>query len=381
MKKEDVISTIVYLVMLAIVILVGYFIIQTNANDITAVFNNSNAIYGFVIISLVIGVILNVALLEIGHAIGAKIGGYDILSFNIFGLCFYKVFVNEKMVTKFGFKNFDGLAGETRISPKPNKDKHNPIFYIVFPFFLVLAEFLALILAYTFIDDASSLVVLKYGLVLVTTMGGLFILYDYIPVKLDSLNDGYRYTLLVKKINTEAFNERLRIEGNIFLNKDDKNYRVFDEITDFTAEVNSLSLYNYYENNEYDKAKELLTKIIETTSKVNLQTKLDAKIQMLYILLKEKKYQDASEYIKNFDEKEMRLFKEDRLLKNLRVSIYYFGVIEKSYKIADDFSVKYLKEYKNELSLFKEKEKELFNQVIKEIEESKKIDEINQVNA
>ena len=45
MKKEDVISTIVYLVMLAIVILVGYFIIQTNANDITAVFNNSNATF------------------------------------------------------------------------------------------------------------------------------------------------------------------------------------------------------------------------------------------------------------------------------------------------------------------------------------------------
>ena len=374
MKKEDVISTLVYLVMLVIVVIVGYFIISANSEAIlSSLGNNSSAIYGFVIISLIIGVLINVIFVEVGHALGAKIGGYDILSFNVFGLCFYKVLVNDKLKTKFGFKSFDGLAGETKILPSSKKEKHNPVAYIIFPFVLILLEFLALYLSFMFISDDSNLAFIKYAIVLIATVGGLFILYDYIPFKLDAATDGYRYTLLVKKINVEAYNTRLEIEGNILLNKDNKNYKVFDEITDYTADVNFLSIYNYLENYDYESSFELINKIINTTSKVSNETILKAKMWYLYLLLKEDKLDEAQKYFEEFDDSATNYLKKNNSLLTLRTYNLYLIKVEKAESLIEETSIKYLKTYKNEVSTFKEKDKKLFeSDVVNNNSENKK---------
>lgn len=374
MKKEDVISTLVYLVMLVIVVIVGYFIISANSEAIlSSLGNNSSAIYGFVIISLVIGVLINVIFVEVGHALGAKIGGYNILSFNVFGLCFYKVLVNDKLKTKFGFKSFDGLAGETKILPSSKKEKHNPVAYIIFPFVLILLEFLALYLSFMFISDDSNFAFIKYAIVLIATVGGLFILYDYIPFKLDAATDGYRYTLLVKKINVEAYNTRLEIEGNILLNKDNKNYKVFDEITDYTADVNFLSIYNYLENNDFKSSYELVNKIINTTSKVSNETILKAKMWYLYLLLKEDKLDEAKKYFEKFDDSATNYLKKNNSLLTLRTYNLYLIKVEKAESLIEETSIKYLKTYKNEVSTFKEKDKKLFeSDVVNNNSENKK---------
>ncbi len=374
MKKEDVISTLVYLVMLVIVVIVGYFIISANSEAIlSSLGNNSSAIYGFVIISLIIGVLINVIFVEVGHALGAKIGGYNILSFNVFGLCFYKVLVNDKLKTKFGFKSFDGLAGETKILPSSKKEKHNPVAYIIFPFVLILLEFLALYLSFMFISDDSNIAFIKYAIVLIATVGGLFILYDYIPFKLDAATDGYRYTLLVKKINVEAYNTRLEIEGNILLNKDNKNYKVFDEITDYTADVNFLSIYNYLENYDYESSFELINKIINTTSKVSNETILKAKMWYLYLLLKEDKLDEAKKYFEEFDDSATNYLKKNNSLLTLRTYNLYLIKVEKAESLIEETSIKYLKTYKNEVSTFKEKDKKLFeSDVVNNNSENKK---------
>lgn len=374
MKKEDVISTLVYLVMLVIVVIVGYFIISANSEAIlSSLGNNSSAIYGFVIISLIIGVLINVIFVEVGHALGAKIGGYKILSFNVFGLCFYKVLVNDKLKTKFGFKSFDGLAGETKILPSNKKEKHNPVAYIIFPFVLILLEFLALYLSFMFISDDSNFAFIKYAIVLIATVGGLFILYDYIPFKLDAATDGYRYTLLVKKINVEAYNTRLEIEGNILLNKDNKNYKVFDEITDYTADVNFLSIYNYLENNDFKSSYELVNKIINTTSKVSNETILKAKMWYLYLLLKEDKLDEAKKYFEEFDDSATSYLKKNNSLLTLRTYNLYLIKVEKAESLIEETSIKYLKTYKNEVSTFKEKDKKLFeSDVVNNNSENKK---------
>ncbi len=368
MKKEDVISTIVYLAMLVIVVIVGYFIISANSVAILdSLGNNQSAIYVFVIVALLLGIILNVLFVEIGHALGAKIGGYDILSINIFGLCFYKVLENEKLKTKFGFKNFDGLAGETKILPSLKKEKHSPIPYIIFPFILILLEFLVLYLLFIFINDDSSLAFIKYGWVLISTVGGLFILYNYIPFKLDTTTDGYRYTLLIKKINVEAYNTRLKIEGDILLNKDSKDYHVFEEITDYTADVNFLSLYNYLEKSDFNKAHELVDKIINTESKVSTETIEKAKTWKLYLYLKENKLDEAKNYFDSLDDHSKEYVKKDKSMLALRTYSYYLGKIEKSASLFDEAGVKYLKTNKSELSLFKDKDKTLFENDVKEI--------------
>ena len=143
MRKEDLISDILYLAMAAIVLLVGFLVIQPAINDgLLGRDMGQNVL--FILIALIIGIIINVALMEIGHLIGAKIGGYKILSTNILGFNFYRVFDKNsaKSQLKFRFKSFNGLSGETIIEPK--KESSNPFFYIFTPLILFLLEFVAM---------------------------------------------------------------------------------------------------------------------------------------------------------------------------------------------------------------------------------------------
>lgn len=372
MKKEDIISTLVYLVMLVVVFLVGFFVVSANSSAIVdSLGGNQSLIYVFIILALLLGILFNVLLLEVGHAIGAKMGGYNILSFNVFGLCIYKYLDKEtnKLKTKFGFKSFDGLAGETIVTPNKNKKKNSPFPYLLMPFVLILLEFLGLYMCYAFIPDSSSAAFIKYGMVLFATIGGIFVLYNYLPVRLDSTTDGYRYTLLVKKVNIDAYNAKLTIQFDLLLGKEIEEYPQFDEITDFTAEVNSLKIYdNLLNKNDFDGSIEILDKIINFDGKIRGETKTKAKIWKLFILLKYKKYEDAKALFETFADDEKDYLKKDTSLSSLRTCIYFFGITENSYSLVDELSIKYLKAYKNEVGGFKELDKKLFDEVIKEIE-------------
>ena len=55
-------------------------------------------------------------------------------------------------------------------------------------------------------NSETTLMVIKYGLIIFGTLACMFILYDYFPARLDSLTDGHRITLLSKRINVEAYN-------------------------------------------------------------------------------------------------------------------------------------------------------------------------------
>ena len=196
MRKEDLISDIIYLLMAGIVLLVGFLVIQPAINDGLLGANTGENIL-FILVALVVGIVINVILMELGHIIGALIGGYKILSFNILGLNFYKDFSENpaKGQLKFRFKGFNGLTGETIIEPK--KEKANPMFYVFFPLILFLLEFVAMYFAIQLIPVSASshfepVQIVKYGLVVSTTIAGCIVLYDYFPAKLDTLNDGYR---------------------------------------------------------------------------------------------------------------------------------------------------------------------------------------------
>ena len=89
MTKEEFYSLFIYVSMAAIILLTGFLIVRPAMEaGYLAVQAGSN--FAFLLISLIIGILVNVLLLEVGHFIGAKLGGYKVLSFNILGLCFYK---------------------------------------------------------------------------------------------------------------------------------------------------------------------------------------------------------------------------------------------------------------------------------------------------
>ena len=216
MKKEDAVSLIVYILMIAIAVLVGWMVIsQLFAEFATYLPGQGSANMAFAFLFVVVAIIFNVFFLESGHIVGAKLGGYRVISFNVLGLCWYR----SENKWKFKFKNFDGLTGETKIAPK--KEKTSAKTFALMPLIFYVIEFVIfMIIFYVILNLHHSaqhgttyghlgwLVILSMMMIVV---GGMIELYNIFPAKLDSLTDGYRLLVLSKKENIEAYNELMRI--------------------------------------------------------------------------------------------------------------------------------------------------------------------------
>ena len=85
MKKEDAASLFVYAIMLVLALLVGLLVIRPLFSEVSISMNP----YLFTILVVVLGLIINVIIIELGHIVGGKIGKYDIVSVNMLGFCFY----------------------------------------------------------------------------------------------------------------------------------------------------------------------------------------------------------------------------------------------------------------------------------------------------
>lgn len=88
MTKDDGFTIIVYAIMLVAAIFIGTQIIGPALSDLNL--STSGERYGFAIIAIVLGALLSSIIFEVGHLIGAKLGGYMILSINIWGLSIYR---------------------------------------------------------------------------------------------------------------------------------------------------------------------------------------------------------------------------------------------------------------------------------------------------
>jgi hypothetical protein len=377
MLKEDVISFIVYIVMLALAAIVGFAVINPAFRSISTINGWNTA--GYLIICLIISVLLEVMLFEIAHALGAKLGKYEVISFNVLGFAFYKGYDEKTKKNKIKFKfpsNFDGLTGETLIKPK--SEKSNPLAYVLSPLFLFAIEVAILIILYITVVDPKNgqnkLDFLKYFQLVLVTVGGMLFIYDYTPAKLDTMTDGYRLVLLNKKVNIEAFNVLLSINGDEFLGTKVTKYKTFDEITDFTSQVNIASVRNYLKTDDYKDSLDLLDKIISSKSNLSFDSRTVAKIYKLYVVLYYGDLEEAKKLYESFDEKERDYLKSTYSMLTIRTSILYYGLAENSNsecenqlhkvkKALERVSI-YSKQYEEELlrktlTLLKEKNKEI----------------------
>ena len=375
MSKEDVVSLIVYVLMIAVAAIIGFAVISPSLKGVSSI--NGMQITGFLILSLLIAVIVQVVLFEVGHVLGAKIGKYKIISFNVLGFCFYKAYDEEskKYKVKFKFpKAFDGLTGETLVVPQ--NEKSNPIPFVWAPLFFYAIEVALLVLAYSLIQDKvkgqqNPFMFFKYFQLILVTVGGMLFIYDYFPAKLDSITDGYRLVCLSKKVNIEAYNELLKIEGDEFLGVKTENYKVFDSITDFTALVNLSTVRHYIMTENYDAAIPLLDTIIENKTKVSTETLCKAKTCKLNILMFQIKEVEAQELYESFDSKEKDYLKHNYSVLTIRTSILYYGIIEKADTEVQQ-QLKYVKKaLEKETLISRENEKELLEKA-KDILEQKK---------
>ena len=237
MKKEDILSLMVYMIMIAAAIIVGLTVVR---DTFTTHYNLNNlSPYVFAIIVIVVGLLINVIMLEVGHVIGAKLGKYAVLSFNVLGFCWQK----KAGKWKFQFKDFDGLTGETKVAPKDEKSKLTP--YVWVPVLFYALELTGCIVIYTMASDknvpySSPLNWLAVAAIFLIIISSMIALYNLTPFKLDSTNDGYRLILLSKKENIEAYNELMRIEAAQMNNEEVGEIKVFSVIS-------SLFTKNYIE--------------------------------------------------------------------------------------------------------------------------------------
>ena len=324
MRKEEIASLVVYLLMIALAIIVGLSVV-TNAMSVCRP-DNMNP-FAFVIITIIVGLLFNVIMLEVLHIIGGKLGGYKIVSVNILGFCFEK----REGKWKFKFKDFDGLTGETKLAPK--KDKLNMKPFIWLPLFGYAAELAGGIVLHSHMMSNSASNVRWLGVcgILFVILSSMLALYNLVPIKLDTMTDGYKLVLLSKPTNVEAYNEMLRAEDLERNGHPVPELRVFKDITEFTASINLFSVYRHLENNELEEAEKIVDLMLEDPKKLEPSTYNRLISQKLYIVILTRETEEAKNvYNKIADDKIRRFIANDLSMESIRAYILISGILEKS---------------------------------------------------
>ena len=361
MKKEDITGMIVYILILGLAIVFGLTVLQEYSKSIHM---KQGEFILLVVGALATGVVFNSVLYELAHMLGAKIGRYDILSVNILGICFYKA----EGRTKIKFSAFDGLTGETKINPKKDAEKEpNPTPYLLFGTLFYVVEIIAVVLAFSFLTAVKNLTLnnVGYFLLIVGALGGLILLYNIMPFKLDSINDGYRLTMTTNAKNKIAFNELLRVENAIAAGDSEIEIKTFDQITNFTAELNLNKVYLLLEEQKYKEAEELLDIILGGKTELTPKVYIRARAQKIYINLITKSLEDAKEfYEKEVDVQERREISNDISMPSIRTYILMAGLLDKSRSETILALNKVLKAYKKTPKKRQRIEMKLYNEAL-----------------
>ncbi len=295
MKKSEAMGWIVYILMLAIAAVVGFAILRPALNNATLPMSSIL----FILIAVVAGILLAANFLELGHIIGAKIGGYKITKVSILGMQFQK---DKEGKFRFGFTfGFDGLTGETAIAPK-DPNKANPRHYIYAPLLLLLLEVAAcvafMVIGLTLRTNQPVWYSSYIFALIVLTIVVIVNLYNIFPAALDSKNDGYLMTILNNKTNVLAYNNLLLAQEKMALGEELPETPVYEQVTDFTNSLNQISLYKALSEKNYERALEINEFTIASKDKVSSRVYNNAVAQKLSIHLLVSDFETAkNEYI------------------------------------------------------------------------------------
>lgn len=359
MKKEDIVGFIVYLIIFAFAIVFGLLVLREHASHSGL---ETPMYLLFILGAILSGVLLNSILFELGHVLGAKIGGYKILSVNVLGFMF--LFDGSKK--KFRFKNYDGLTGETKIAPKEGK-KNNPNPYLLFGSLFFAIEAIALVIAFSSLKDQDSTRNIAYFLLVILVVGAMITVYNIIPFRLDSMNDGYRLRLISNPKNKEAFNELLRVEYAIDHGEENVEIKTFTEITNFTAELNLNKVYILLDQGKFTEAETMLDDILKSED-ISNRVYIRAKAQKIYIHLMNNDPEVAKEfYDKEVPMSERREISEDVSMASIRAYVLMSGLLDDSQSETMLAVNKVLKAYKRTSESRQKFELKLYNEALNKV--------------
>ena len=328
MKKEDVSGLIVYLLIMALAIVFGLNVLRqhsaTSGMDFWIYFL-------FIAGAILTGVLFNAILFELAHRLGARIGKYTVLSTNILGLLWYR----EEGKLHVKFSGYDGLTGETKILPKQDSRKEpNPSPYLWFGTLFYVVELAAIIVAFAACNQEGNAQIVKnigYFFLVVAVIGGMILLYNILPLHLDSTTDGYRLTMVTNAANKKAFNELLRVEYAVSQGQTDVEIATFTDITNFTADLNLNKVYILLDKKEYDEAEKLLDVIISGKNTLSPKIYIRARAQKIYINIMNKPLDEAQKfYDEQVSMQERREISNDYSMICIRTYLLMSGLFDKS---------------------------------------------------
>lgn len=326
MKKEDVSGIIVYVLILAIAVVFGLTVLREHASNPNTGMDTVVYII-FIFGAILSGVLFNAILFEVAHILGAKAGRYAIVSVNILGLLWYR----DENKTKFKFKGYDGLTGETVILPKEDAKKEpNPTPYLLFGTLFYAIEITSVIICFTLYKDDPIGTNFVYFFLVVAVIGGMILLYNILPLKLDAMTDGYRMRMTTNAANKKAFNELLRVEYAVSQGKEVK-VATFTEMTNFTAELNLNKVYMLLDKKQFKEAEELIDIIINGKETVSNKIYVRARCQKIYINIINNSLEEAREfYDKEVSMAERRDISNDRSMVSARTYLLMSGLLDGS---------------------------------------------------
>ena len=362
MKKEDIADIFAYLVILGGSII--YLLTVLLPHFKSSIFPNGITYALFVLAAVLAGIVANAIVYELGHIIGAKIGGYNILSINILHLCFYK---NEENKTKIKFSNFDGFLGETKILPK--KEDANPNPYLLIGTTLSVLLTAGFVAAFVFTKDLGG--EMPYFYLTIAVVGGACLFYNVLPFKLGTLNDGYRLSTVSNPRNREAFNELLRVEYEIARGSENVEIKTFTELTNYTAELNMNKVYMLLEQKEYEKAMELIDIVLANKEQVSDRVYLRAVANKIYLTILTATPIEATKYVQdNIDIALRKNISDDTSMASIRAYILVSGLFDNSKSECTLMLQKVTKAYKKVPKNHRKVELEMFNDALRRVNEA-----------
>jgi len=322
MRKEEIRGLIIYAIMLIAAIIVGF----TAIRDQMALYAPTNMSgFGFILVVLLISYLVNVIGLELLHVFGAILGGYVVTSINILGLCFYK----KDKTWKVGFRDFNGISGQTVIAPK--KEKLNPNLQTWLPIFGFAVELGTCIVVASLVKESPKAAWLVPASTIMLLIGSMLAFYNFVPIKLDSETDGYKIRLFTKPINVKAYNQMLEIQEKKRLGEEIKEIPVFEEITEYTAEINIIAMYKYLEEEKFEEAEKIIDTLLENKKVLGANEYNRLVAQKLYIVLLNKNAEEAKELYDKICPTEIRRFiANDNSMPSIRAYVMIAGMIEGS---------------------------------------------------
>lgn len=364
MKKENITGIIVYFVILVLAVVFGVVVLR----EFTSSGNCHIEAWQFILLivgAVFAGAIGNAIIYEIAHVLGAKMGGYNILSVSVFGFTFLKF--NGKW--KFKFANYDGLTGETKIVPKDNTKKEpNPTMYLLLGTLFYAIEIIVAVIVFVYMSSIENNQNLHWAYFIITAavVGAMILIYNIVPLHLDSMTDGYRLRQVSGAKNRKAFNNLLRMEAGLAVKDETPEEKA--AASAFSADIKLNDLYTYLNERDYASANKVIKEDILSNPKLSKNVYLRAKAQEIYVNIMMKTQEEALEYYDNEVPLDVRRnISNDVSMDCIRAYVLMSGLLDKSRSECNLALKSLLKAYRDVPNNRKALERQLFNDGLKKV--------------